>query len=73
MMDFNNYIDRFLKETTEKVDAEIRDENMKAMSAIGDPMFAVYKSFVTAGFTKVQALELVKALLVSAINGTMKK
>ena len=72
-MDMDKYLQQFMAEATKKVDAEIQEENLKAMATIGVPMFTVQKSFVEAGFTKAQALELVKALLVSAINGAVKK
>lgn len=71
MMD--NFFEQFLRETNAKVDAEIQEEQLKALANVGKPIFTVYKSFVDAGFTKDQALELIKAMLVSSINGTMKK
>ena len=72
-MDMDKYLQQFMAETTKKVDEEIKQESLKAMADVGVPMFTVYKSFVEAGFTKVQALELVKALLVAGINGVTKK
>lgn len=69
----DNFFEQFLRETNAKIDAEAQEENLKALADAGKPVFTMYKSFVDAGFTKAQAMELIKALLISAINGTMKK
>ena len=70
-MDKNEFsIDQFLKETTEKVERQILCEQLKA---VGIPTFELYKSFVDAGFTKAQAMDLTKSLLLGMISGGNKK
>ena len=67
-MDIN--FDNLFNEAAAKVEKEMLATQMKGAA---DAMFILYKSFVEAGFTKVQALDLVKEIVRSSFNQSNKK
>lgn len=70
MDDMNKYLSQFLEETTKKVDEEIAAEQIRS---VGKPAYAMYKGFIDGGFTKAQAFDLTKTLLLAIISGVVKK
>lgn len=68
MDNFNDYINQFIKETSEKVEKEIMDEQFRPAAKAA---FSMYKSFVDAGFTEVQAMVITKTLMINVINANV--
>jgi hypothetical protein len=59
-----------LKKILTEVRAEIKalDEFEESLRLPAQQMYILYKSYVDAGFSEEQALELIKGMLISGIN-----
>lgn len=67
-MDLN--FDNLFNEAAAKVEKEMLASQMKNAA---EAIFILYKSFVEAGFTKAQALDLVKELIKESFGQSNKK
>ena len=61
---------KFLEDTSAEVDKKIQAQEMKTAAV---SLYTIYKHLAEAGFTKGQALELVKCLLIEALIQGGKK
>lgn len=67
-MDLN--FDNLFNEAAAKVEKEMLASQMKNAA---EAMFLLYKSFVEAGFAKVQAMDLVKEIVKASFGQSNKK
>lgn len=69
----DDFFKKLLNDAYDEADKKITEDNISKIAGIGAPVFAMYASFVESGFTKAQALDLTKTLLVSCIGTGVKR